>query len=241
MIIINVIILTLITGIVIFIFIYRKRRLLHKQELTTMQWETRLETTQTISREIHDSVTQKFTLASIYLRQLEVQGKEEFPAPALAKISTVLDSALAELRDLSHALSHPETIEQDLAEVLHQEARLVEDTGVKVTLDVQADAGMPIAMKFNIQRVVQEFFQNSLKHGACTAIDLDLRYDKEYIHLTIQDNGKGFDTKASLPGIGISNIQRRISAMQGSVEVSGMPGKGTRLKATIPFTRKPSP
>lgn len=77
----NVILLVFISGIIIFIAQYRKRRILHEtekeiiskthqEELLSRQVEIQTQTMRDIGREIHDNVGQKLTLASIYSNQL---------------------------------------------------------------------------------------------------------------------------------------------------------------------------
>ncbi len=83
---INAILLIFIIGIIIFIFQYRKRKILHQKEKGIMEEKHRIEllntqleiqqqTMQFIGREIHDSVTQKLTLASIYTQHLEFENQ----------------------------------------------------------------------------------------------------------------------------------------------------------------------
>jgi signal transduction histidine kinase len=61
--------------------------------------------------------------------------------------------------------------------------------------------------------------------------------------LTIQDNGKGFAPEAALAGHpnvsagcqrdGLSNMRKRIESIAGSMELTSLPGRGTRVKLMI--------
>src|SRR6185436_9531091 len=83
----NIILLIFITGIIVFVFQYRKRKLLHEREkiflekqhkldLLNSQLQVQSQTMQFIGQEIHDSVAQKLTLASIYTQQLEFENAD---------------------------------------------------------------------------------------------------------------------------------------------------------------------
>ena len=82
---INIILLIFITSSIIFVLQYRKRKLLYEQEKTQIEelhkldllnklLQVQQQTMQFIGREIHDSVAQKLTLASIYSQQLEFKN-----------------------------------------------------------------------------------------------------------------------------------------------------------------------
>jgi signal transduction histidine kinase len=45
----------------------------------------------------------------------------------------------------------------------------------------------------NIYRIVQEIIHNSVKHAAATAIRIELKKQGNKIHLSVMDNGIGFD------------------------------------------------
>ena len=53
----------------------------------------------------------------------------------------------------------------------------------------------------------------------------------------VEDNGEGFDTSilenSSRPGMGLYNINSRISSLKGSMIVDSAPGKGTRVTIVV--------
>jgi signal transduction histidine kinase len=57
----------------------------------------------------------------------------------------------------------------------------------------------------------------------------------ESLTLTYSDNGKGFDTEKISSGIGIENIKSRVAKLQGELDISSQPNKGTRYRISIPF------
>jgi two-component system sensor histidine kinase UhpB len=54
------------------------------------------------------------------------------------------------------------------------------------------------------------------------------------IDVTIEDDGKGFDTSKNRPGIGISNMIYRVESFNGALVINSTPGNGCKLRIRIP-------
>ncbi len=55
------------------------------------------------------------------------------------------------------------------------------------------------------------------------------------IHLTVADNGVGFDTSRHRKGVGITNITSRVELFNGKVDIVSVPGSGCKLNVRIPL------
>lgn len=244
---VNVILLIFIAGIVIFIFQYRRRKKLyekekalieahHKSEILNTQVQIQRQTMQFIGSEIHDSVAQKLTLASIYSQKLEFENKYPDIAERLARISNILNDSLNELRDLSRTLTDDRVQHSGITELVRMECERVNDTGAcKATVQSDFDGDMSATVKSFLLRVMQEFMQNSLKHSGCDLITITLQYRTEGLYVTASDNGKGFDSEQTgSRGIGLANMKRRIHLIGGVHKLHSETGKGTKLDLFIP-------
>ena len=175
---INIVILILIFGIILFIVQYRKRRLMHNKEkqqiderhqheLLATQFESQKQTMQHIGTEIHDNVGQKLTLASLYSKQLSTHtpNLEE----KIQSIGAIIDESLIELRQLSKTLTNPELANAGLLQLLNEEAKRINAAGIcHVTIrSGETEIELPQSDKNILFRLLQEFIQNSLKHSAC--------------------------------------------------------------------------
>lgn len=245
---VNVILLIIISGIIVFVFQYKRRKRLyekeialieaqHKSELLNTQLLIQRQTMQFIGSEIHDSVAQKLTLASIYTQKLEFENKYPGIAERLDRISNILNDSLNELRDLSRTLTDDRLQHSSITELLQMECERINDTGVCKAL-VQSDVKMEMSatVKSFLLRVMQEFMQNSLKHAACDQINITLENGIDGLYVTAADNGKGFDSEqTSSRGIGLDNMKRRIHLIGGVYKLQSELGKGTRLNLFIPL------
>jgi signal transduction histidine kinase len=53
--------------------------------------------------------------------------------------------------------------------------------------------------------------------------------------LTVEDDGRGYDTGGTPPGLGLRSIERRAAALGGTVHVESAPGRGTLTIVDVPY------
>ena len=88
-----------------------------------------------------------------------------------------------------------------------------------------------------IFRIIQEAFNNIIKHAGAKRSEMTLHYDATTLHITIGDNGYGFDIAEKLFNgqAGLKNMDTRTKMLGGTMNVSSMPGCGTTLSFIIPY------
>jgi len=88
-----------------------------------------------------------------------------------------------------------------------------------------------------VYRVVQELLTNAIKHANATKIILQCSELDNWLFVTVEDNGKGMEQKEekSKKGLGLVNIQNRISLLNGNIETISQPGEGTTVNIQIPL------
>ena len=90
--------------------------------------------------------------------------------------------------------------------------------------------------------VVKEALNNVVKHARATEVWLRLSLKDKTLSLTIEDNGRGFhlsqpstlNPQAAGLGNGLVNMRERLARLGGQFSVESAPGKGTRIKLTVP-------
>jgi len=82
-----------------------------------------------------------------------------------------------------------------------------------------------------IYRIVQELINNILKHAAAKTAIVQITKIDNQITVTVEDDGKGFDTTIlnQSKGIGWANIQHRVDFLKGKLDVSSQTDKGTSI------------
>jgi signal transduction histidine kinase len=234
------IVLALVAGILIYIFQYRKRKLMnikeqdilkqqHLQQLLTTELQSQQQTMQYIGREIHDNVGQKLTLASLYSKQ--VLSTAVFSPEKVSTICNIIDESLAELRQLSKSLTNTNDAATSLIQLLHEEAERINLLG-NCYIQVSSTGekfDCTMAQKNILFRILQEFIQNSLKHSGCERIKIDVNASAAILSITATDDGKGFNSKQKYSGIGLNNMRRRAEEINIEFQLTSGSEKGTTL------------
>jgi two-component system, NarL family, sensor kinase len=212
----------------------------YDKELYKAQSEIQEQTFQEISREIHDNVGQLLSLARLGLGTLDMDKKDEVKE-TIVEISDILEKALEELRHMSHTMN----------------AEIIKKGGLKKSIEMQVGF-MQRGGRFNIQfnvngeyvrltetkeiilfRIVQEAVNNIIRHAKATEICISLGYNRAFLKLVIQDNGKGFSLNDQILGTkhlnGIYNMQHRAKLIEAEFEIDSKPGNGTSITVTTPY------
>lgn len=105
--------------------------------------------------------------------------------------------------------------------------------------------GLGEQVDINIYRIVQESLTNIIKHAGATTVKINLQEitdggqidnDSKLVELDIEDNGMGFKASDVQKGLGLMGMRERAQALNGSFNIETEPGKGTRIRVTIPLT-----
>ena len=245
----TIILFVFIIGIILFMLQYRKRKLEHEnektminqkhtQELLSTQLEMQTQTMQHIGREIHDSVGQKLTLASLYTQQLAYENKAPLVTDKIENISSIINESLQELRKLSKTLTDDVIAENDITTLLKEECAKV-NALQKCAVHLQhpqAVIKLSYQSKSILLRVVQEFLQNSIKHAGCKNIFIIVDATPQQLNVQLQDDGRGFEKNTVAgKGIGLRNMEKRIKLIGGKFTLKSIEQTGTIVQLEIPL------
>jgi signal transduction histidine kinase len=231
-------------GIIVLLLIYQKRQLqfiLEKQELSnqfqkellTTRLEAQEETLNQLSREMHDNVGQLLSSAKLLIgvtRRALVVPMEE-----LQLAEETVSKAITELRSMSKSLNKDWLEKFNFIENLTAEADRINATKeFEMTIHHPEEVNLPSEHQLVLFRIVQEAFQNSLKHGKANQIKIAVVQNEGEVHVVIEDNGKGFNVAdPSLLGVGMINIKNRAHMLGGSAQWQSS-GSGTSVMVQIP-------
>ena len=192
-----------------------------------------------IGAELHDNVNQLLAGARIYL---SIAGKkEEKIQEAIQYPMELLDNAINEIRILTakHVSPLKEVNLENLVKSLVE--NLQQATGLKVSLSYEVSQNnIPGDQRLNIYRILQELFNNILKHSNCTEATVAIKTCENFILIKVEDNGKGFSLNEKREGIGLSNITNRVDSFNGEVAFKSEPGKGCSTIINIPLFNNPN-
>jgi PAS domain S-box-containing protein len=192
---------------------------------------------QRFAKDIHDSLGQQISAIKFYIGTSVNIVTDDKQRQILLKSNEALVRVLADMRNICFNLM-PKTLETfGLVEAVQE---LSNQTAVPGKLNFVINGGddfpsLDKSLEIAVFRITQEFINNAIKHGKASKIEIIFRSAGNQAMVTLKENGKGFDiAKANARGMGLKNIQSRVKAHNGTVQISSAPGKGTKYELTLP-------
>lgn len=186
--------------------------------------------------ELHDNVNQ--ILVGIKLILSRIKNNEELVHEIVATSQSYLQIAIDENRKLAHTLVTPDLYAEPFIQQVRRLCKsMLEITGIAVTMDTSDynDHLLPDKMKIAMYRILQEQCTNIVKYAKASAVKIILRNAQKHFKMSIADNGVGMDTGKITEGIGLRNINSRLSIFNGTAKIDTKPGKGFKLSVEIPL------
>jgi PAS domain S-box-containing protein len=186
--------------------------------------------------ELHDNVNQILSVVRMYLSILN--SEQQMEEVTLPKAMSLLNTAIEEIRHLSHSLAVGYTFETGLAGTLEDVVEKIgaaKDFTLHLVLPPDLDDRTNSSQKLTIYRIVQEQLNNIVKHAKASSVNVLISFRENAIHVKIEDNGKGFNPSKVKKGLGLNNIVNRAEALGGKTLIYSHPGKGTRVEVEIPL------
>ena len=214
----------------------------HQNALLQSRLEIQEQTFQNISREIHDNIGQKLTLAKLHLNTLNYADCSKTILQVTESVN-MISEAINDLSDMSRSMSSEIILNNGLIKALELEAAQLKKSGIfKTNFSV---TGNPIFMDANTElvlfRIAQEALNNIIKHTQAETIGIHLHYNSVLLTMLINDNGKGFNLDETRLGIGLQNIKKRTNMLKGNLSINTTPNIGTQIKIEIPlYESKPT-
>lgn len=90
-------------------------------------------------------------------------------------------------------------------------------------------------LRRNIFLTLKEIGNNALKYSKAQSIHLNFSILQNQLHITISDDGIGFDINKTYNGNGIKNIKKRLEECNGSIHINSDATSGTSYKLIFPL------
>jgi len=201
-----------------------------------------------ISREIHDELGQGLTALKLDLslvrRSLVTAGLAR-QSTKIHKIELAANRIIQTVRKIATDLRPGILDELGVAAAIEWMAKDFRDrTGitVKVKLHRVEKITNPV-LSTAIFRIVQEALTNVMRHAAASQVRVALERKGDTVVIEVKDNGIGI-MEGQISGsksLGLIGIRERVRLLEGEVEISGKPGKGTLVRVTFPIGEEANP
>jgi signal transduction histidine kinase len=155
-------------------------------------------------------------------------------AMAFERSMDMLDSSIKEMRRVAHNMMPEALVKFGLDTALKDFCNDINQSGA-LTVSYQSiemeNAAIEQTTAITIYRIIQELINNTMKHAAAKNAIVQLSKTNDTLSITVEDDGKGFDTAILnvSKGIGWENIKNRVEFLKGKLDIHSQTGKGTSV------------
>jgi PAS domain S-box-containing protein len=202
-----------------------------------------------VARELHDEIGQALTAIKLNLQAVEQSADTSPLAPQLNEGVGLVDRALQQVRELSFDLRPSLLDDLGLIAALRwyvdREARragLIPEFVADLS-----ETRLPPELETACFRITQGALTNVLRHAQARRIRVELKQRGTELHLTIRDDGIGFEVDAvwrrlaSDAGLGLQGMRERALILGGKIEIKSASARGTEVHVWFPLPGTVSP
>ncbi len=195
-----------------------------------------------LARDLHDGLGGLLSGTKIELSGVFPRLADPVAMQKVTRSLNQLDAAVNELRRVAHNLMPELLLKYGLAEAIREYCNRMSHSGLEVAAEiVNYTDSLDTNRQVVVYRIIQELVNNAVKHAQATYILVQLAQTDNMLYLTVEDDGKGFDT-AALDGrksAGIHNVQSRLDYLKGHLNLISEPGMGTTVEIDFPAANNP--
>lgn len=222
--------------------IQKTEKILKEQELATIdamiagQEKER----ERLASDLHDSVGATIATAKLQFDHINKnRGKLKNEDELFKKTGALLEDAYNEVRSMAHIRNNGVIAKNSLLPAVQKLVKSV--SGVNdLTIELK-DFGLEERLENSLEiivfRIIQELVTNIIKYSNATEASVSITRHKDMLSIIVEDNGRGFDIRKTVTteGMGLTNIERRVEHLEGSMEIDSTIGKGTTILIDIPL------
>lgn len=234
-----------------FIYVYNRnkrklaeqRELNYKQQLNEAQQQQQLQLTEALLKgeekerkrlagDLHDGLGGMLAGVKINLSRISASQNSTAVTNDLPAVIHQLDKSVNELRRIARNMM-PESLLSSGLEVSLKELceSFITDN---LKLDFQAyniRKDLPQETQATVFRIVQELLTNAVRHAQAHNILVQCSQNENIFYITVEDDGKGFDTTVTeaKKGIGLINVKNRVDYLRGKWDIESTSNTGTTI------------
>lgn len=198
-----------------------------------------------IAMDIHDGIGQMLTSLKFQIESIDLNDSEK-ASMKIKELELLIKEVIREVRKVTFNLKPTVLGDFGLQAALNVFVQEIGKlTDIKLTYKTSGEIDrLPQKIENNIFRIIQEAINNAIKYSKAREIAVELAQTNDELHVTVSDNGKGFDTTLVdarnmniESGRGFFNMYERTEYVSGQLEIDTQPGKGTTVLLKIPIRK----
>lgn len=218
----------------------------HRRELMAATFRGQEEERKRLAADLHDGIGTMLSVTKMSLNQVErqINGDGSIRTSIqIQKTRAMLDETMTNVRRISRDLV-PTTLDRfGLLPALEELADRASEGDIQVRLDCPDDLShLSPPLNLMLYRIAQELVNNAIRHARASHIDIQLycfqsHSSENEVRLSVIDDGVGFDFDAIMEdkrgGLGLRNIESRLSVVHGHVTFDVAPGRGSQIHIQV--------
>ncbi|MCD0472192.1 sensor histidine kinase [Flavobacterium sp. JAS] len=236
-------------GLIIFFYFSRKKIIqkeLEKKDLILQYQKDQLhaiivtqeEERKRIAQDLHDDISSKLNIVSLNSHLLTSPNLTDSETIEITNnIIALTAKALENSRKIAHNLFPPVFEKFGLSAGVEELCEEFESSkAIKTYYKNEIDFDeREIDRHLHVFRILQELMNNSLRHGKASEIWIAFSTINGIDTCNYEDNGVGFDSKSveNQKGLGMKNIDSRVSFLNGTIKINSEVGKGMAVIFTF--------
>lgn len=218
---------------------YKEMQAQHRRDLMAATFRGQEEERKRLAEDMHDGIGTMLSVTKMSLNQLERQvGGDVQVSFQFQKTRSMIDETMTNVRRISRNLV-PTTLERfGLLAALEELADRATDNDVDIQLAyTEPEMPFPPALDLMLYRIAQELVNNAIRHARAQHVIVQLFSVNNEVRLSVIDDGVGFDfdavTENKQGGLGLRNIESRLSVVNGHVTFDVAPGRGSQIHVQV--------
>lgn len=217
---------------------YQKRKQKQKERELKLEQQL-LNERERISRELHDNLGSSLVTIIAQSDNIETKLRLNQPAEALKKVQELNDQSRETMNILRETIwavqEESHSFQSFTSRIQDYLQRTFSVTTIECNCDVSGTLTKDLSPEqtLNLFRCIQECTQNIIKHSDATIANYSFAGIGEKLSISINDNGKGFDSEKKYSSNGIRNIHTRIKELNGKSEIFSEYNNGTSINLEI--------
>jgi PAS domain S-box-containing protein len=189
------------------------------------------------ARELHDGLGPLLSSIKLHFQWLNRSGTLTSREEILSNVDVIINEAIMSLKEISYRLSPHLLTDFGLIFAIKSFIdKLKGTTPIQIKLESNIEQRLGKDIEITLYRVIIECINNTLKYANAKNISIILIKNIDQITFEYIDDGIGFDYSQivkSGKGLGLFNMQNRISSLDGHIVIDTQPTKGIKIKVSI--------
>lgn len=210
-------------------FLERQQQVVSLQSMVNGQETERTR----IAKDLHDGLGGLFSTVKMHFSTLQHEQQELQVNPLFSKSYELINTASEEVRRIAHNMMPEVLLKMGVLQATQELCNSISAGKLlKVTMQSYGmEKRLNASTEIMLFRIIQELLNNIIKHAQATEAIVQFNKDGNRLSVTVEDNGRGFNTKETDEKItaGLSSVQSRVQYLNGELSIDSQTEIGTTI------------